>query len=118
MATLESRLQSRLLLEAPAKLPHLRLFRRNVAKVRIQNRKLSFGIKGQCDIHGIIYGGRCVEIELKAEKGVLNIHQNAWRAWCEIFHVPYLLLRPLKNEPEDETISRWIVELASIVGAW
>ena len=111
MPTLESRLQSLLLLRAPAVIPNMRLFRRNVAKVRIQNRKMTFGVKGQSDVYGIIRGGRIIELELKAANGKLSEDQLAWRAWCLDNLVPHLVLTARSYESPAVTVERWLDEI-------
>jgi hypothetical protein len=115
MPTLESRLQSLLLLRAPGRIPQMRLFRRNVAKVRVQNRKLTFGIKGQCDIYAIIRGGRHLEIELKATKGKLSEEQIAWANWCYENLVPHTVLFARSEETPEKTVERWLDELIFLV---
>ena len=112
MNPLESELQTALLLAAPAAIPHLRLFRRNVAKVRVGKRTIRFAIPGQCDLYGLVRGGRHIEVELKAAAGSLSAEQRAWRDFCQEWNVPWLLLQAGRGETVEVTVSRWLSELA------
>jgi len=114
--SLESRLQSLLLLEAPASLPNLRLFRRNIGEAKLKGGyTVSFGIKGQCDLYGYTRGGRPpLEIELKGVGGRLSTEQRAWASWCAEWGIPHIVLTAQKDESDVETVNRWIEELRAL----
>jgi hypothetical protein len=111
----ESRCQRLLLLRAPGAIPNLRLFRRNVGMAIHSGRHVHYGIKGQCDLEGIIDGGRHIELECKARNGRLNGEQAAWRDWCRTHKVPWLCLTEGKSETEEETIDRWVSEIRALL---
>jgi hypothetical protein len=112
----EITLQGLLLLRAPFALPELRLFRRNVGGGRLQGgHVVKFGIKGQCDLYGLVRGGRHLEIELKASAGELSDKQEAWRTFCDGWGVPWVALYEYPNETKEETVERWIAILRTLV---
>lgn len=116
--SLESSLQSRLLLAAPASLPSLRLFRRNIGEAKMRGGyTVSFGIAGQCDLYGYLKGGQVIEIELKAagKRVQPGSPQATWATWCAEWSVPYVVLAALKGEAEEETVGRWISELRKLI---
>lgn len=113
--SLESTLQAHLLLAAPARLPSLRLFRRNVIAVRVEERTVRAGIAGQCDLYGITRGGGHIEIELKNVGKDLNPDQKKWRAWCLEWEIPHVVLRAAKGETVEGTVERWLTELAALI---
>ncbi len=79
----ESRLQAKLLLEAPKRFADMRLFRRNVgAATMASGITVHFGIKGQCDLYGVIRGGKIIEVELKGVGKNLKPDQRNWASWC------------------------------------
>jgi hypothetical protein len=109
----ESTLQARLLALVPALLPNVRLFRRNVLKVRIEGRAMRAGIKGQCDLYGYERGGRIIELELKSLTGRQTPEQVRWAEFCRAWVVPHLVLKPVHGEEIDETVTRWCLEIAA-----
>lgn len=116
---IESDYQRLLLLEAPKRLPNIRLFPRRIAAVQIEERFVSFGIKGQADVQAILKGGQLIECELKALGGSLTPEQKVWRDFCKMWNVPWLLLKPLKGEEPEATVARWCEEIrvASLAAA-
>ncbi len=114
--TLESDLKAALLLAAPRLLPSLRLFRRQVMRVRLEDpdRTFAVGIKGQADLWGVWRGGRHIELELKNATGRLTTHQVAWQAFCRSWGVPHLVLRGRDGESTEETVRRWIIEIQAV----
>ncbi len=110
----ESVLQAKLLLEAPKRIPHLRLFRRNVVVARMENRTVRAGIKGQCDLYGYFRGSIAVEVELKAAGKSSSPEQRAWAEWCKEWRVIHAVLRAQKGESDEQTIDRWCAELAEL----
>ena len=109
--TLESTLKVALLLDAPRLLPNLRLFQRNVGAARFKSRVVKFAVAGQADLYGYWRGGRSLEIELKAAKGVMSPEQLGWEAWCHAWSVPHIVLRELAGETGESTVKRWCAEL-------
>ena len=115
----ESEYQRLLLLEAPKRLQDVRLFRRNVGAVKVaitedKTRWTRFGIPGQADLYCLVRGGKIIECEVKKLGGRLSKEQEAWRDFCQSWSVPWLLLKPLKDEATDATIARWIGEIAAL----
>ena len=111
--SLESELQTALLLAAPGRLPSLRLFRRNIGEARLRGGyTVQFAIPGQCDLYGVVRGGGHLEIEIKGLKTRVEPEQKTWAAWCAEWCVPYLLLRPEKGETVEQTVDRWCREIA------
>ncbi len=111
MAVLESDLQAAFLLAAPFALPELRLFRRNVSVIRVGDRRIKHGIKGQSDLYGYWRGGTVIELELKSLSGSIRKGQKEWAAFCQEWNVTYLVLKPLKDETIKTTVDRWCQEI-------
>lgn len=112
----ETDLLHRFIERVPHALPYVRVFRRNVLNVQtIQGFRARNGTKGQADAYALVLGGRHVEIETKAARGVMADAQIAWRAFCDTFRVPHLVLRARKGEPADATVARWIDELREMI---
>lgn len=105
--------------EAPRVLPDVRVFRRNVTNLptTIEGRtfRMRHAIKGQSDAYAIVKGGRHVELETKAARGVMRERQEAWRAFCLAWAVPHLVLRARANEAPADTVARWVEELRAVV---
>jgi hypothetical protein len=113
----ETLLQAAFLKAQPFAIPSLRLFRRNVAKVRVEGRMVSFGIKGQSDLYGVLRGGRHIELELKSATGKPRKGQKEWQAWCEAWGVLCLILKQRTGESVDETVARWLHELSEALSS-
>ena len=114
-------LMRELLYEAGRAIPHLRLFRRNILRLKMTDRRgkdrmVIAGIPGQGDLYGYIWGGRVIEIELKAKNGRLSPEQRAWRDWCQAGQIPWLCLWPWPGETREETVRRWVVVIALFAG--
>ena len=111
-----------LLYEAARAIPHLRLFRRNILRLKVveartgKDRMVIAGIPGQCDLYGIQYGGRCIEIEIKSQNGRLTPEQHAWRDWCLAGQIPWACLWPWPRETKEETVQRWVAVVALMAG--
>ncbi len=58
----------------------LRLWRANVGIAHMGNRTVSFGLKGQADLSGILPDGRRLEIEVKSDTGRQREEQLAFQA--------------------------------------
>jgi hypothetical protein len=115
----ESRLQAKLLLEAPKRFADLRLFRRNIGSATMRGGyTVAFGIPGQCDLYGVTRGGRHLEIELKSvgKRVAPGSDQDNWANWCAEWGIPYAVLTAKKNETDDEVIDRWCNEIALMLG--
>lgn len=116
--SLESQLQSALLLAAPARIPDLRLFRRNIGEAKLKGGyTVQFGIPGQCDLYGITRGGVHLEVELKGLKTPLSVEQRVWKDWCDEWQIPHIVLRAGKDETVKETVDRWCRELGELAAA-
>ena len=115
MNHLESTLQSALLLAAPGELPNVRFFRRNVGVAKMRGATVSFAVAGQCDLYGLVKGGRALEVE-RIATGTLKPDQRDWRDWCVAWSVPHIVLKAKKDETVEQTVSRWIVELRALIG--
>lgn len=105
----------KLLQAAPYALPNMRLFRRVVVNVEAkQGFRVRAGVKGQCDIYAIARGGRILEVETKARRGVLSPAQLAWQAFCLGWGVPHIVLIEKRGETPDETVNRWLGEIRAV----
>jgi len=110
----ESTIQDAFLLAAPRLLPSVRLFRRNVGVAQLTGgHVVRFGIKGQCDVYGLVRGGGHLEVELKSKTGRLSPEQQAWAKFCRSWGVPHVVLWPLAGESVEQTVARWCAELSS-----
>ena len=119
---LESDYSAALLLAAPAAIPELRLFKRQVMLVKVPTagrgpaRSVAVGVKGQSDLYGIVRGtGRHLELELKALRGVLTDDQKSWLSWCTSWGIPAAVLRPQRAETLEQTVARWCAEILVLV---
>lgn len=105
------------LAEAPKCLPTVRVFRRTI--LTRQEMKagyfVSAGVPGQCDAYAYVRGGAIIELETKAYKGRMREAQARWRAFCQEWGVPHLVLRAGKGEPAETTVARWVSELKACV---
>lgn len=115
----ETEMLMRFIAEVPKRLPHVRIFRRNIVNAVAQRGGRHFvakaGIKGQADAYAIAEGGRHVEIETKAADGRLAEEQKRWRDLMQRMRVPHLVLRMEKDETTAETLGRWIDELGAVL---
>lgn len=104
---------------APLAFPGVRVFRRNVINRVVEERGRKFalrnGIAGQADAYALVKGGRHVEIETKAARGVMRDAQWAWRSFCRDWGIPHLVLRARSDEDEEATIARWLEELGGVL---
>ena len=107
------------IVRAPLTLPNVRVFRRNiinrVATERGRKFQLRNGIKGQCDAYVLLRGGGHVELETKAARGTMREAQERWQEFCWAFDIPHLVLRARRGETPEETVTRWIDELRTVV---
>lgn len=114
----ESRLQAKLLLEAPKRFADMRLFRRNIGSATMRGGyTVNFGIPGQADLYAIVRGGRHVEIELKSVGKTLEPDQRNWASWCAEWGIPHIMLQAKKDETDEEVIDRWCGELEKLLDA-
>ncbi len=113
----ETAIQGELLKAAPFVLKDLRMFRRNILRVKIEGRVIKVGIKGQCDIYGIVRGGRHIEVEVKWIGGTLRPDQKVWRDWCIAMGVPWILLQTRAEETQEQNVARWIEELRILIAS-
>ena len=80
----------------------IRAWRNNTGSLKIDNRFVRFGLKGQADISGIMEGGRRLEIEVKTSKGVQSQAQKDYDQMITKFGGIYLLAR------DYETVKRYL----------
>jgi hypothetical protein len=115
--TLERDLKAAFLLAAPRELPTLRLFNRPVMRVQLHDpdRTIAVGVKGQCDLYGLVQGGLHIELELKTATGTLSDKQLAWQSFCRSWGVPHLMLKAIAGETVDTTVKRWCGEVGEII---
>lgn len=108
--------QRRMMLETPRYLP-VRVYQRNIINTRNEfGRRVRNGIKGQADMEVIVLGtGLHVEMEAKAVDGVMSPEQLKWQAFCQRSNIPHLVVRVLRKETPEETITRWIQELRTCI---
>lgn len=96
--------------------PRARLFRRNIIDTPVQDLhtghvwQAKAGIKGQCDVEIRMRGGMSVEVEFKAQKGKRTPEQEAWRAFCVGWGIPWVQLEALDGD-DAGTIAKWTREL-------
>jgi hypothetical protein len=110
---MESDLQALLLLRLPHRFPDLRVWRRNILKVRIGKRTMRAGVKGQADLYGYWRGGQGIELELKSAAGSSTPEQRAWAAMCQDWGVMHLVLKARRDEEPKDTVERWCDEIAA-----
>lgn len=108
--SLEGDYQRALLARASLEFRDVRIFRRNVGSIKVEDRLFRASIPGQCDLYAIDRNATHYEIELK-RFGVLNDAQKRWRDHCLAWGWPWLLLRVERSETEPQTIARWLSEL-------
>lgn len=109
-------LMRELLYESSRAIPWVRLFRRNILRLRVDDRIVISGIRGQCDLWGVFYGGGHIEVELKSQNGRLSPEQRAWRDWCLAGQIPWLCLWPWPGESSAETVQRWVEAIRLVAG--
>jgi hypothetical protein len=88
----------------------VRLFVRQVGAIKTDGRVFRAGIKGQADLYAVDRRAKHYEIEVKRFTK-LSPDQEAWKAWCSAWGVPWLLLEVRKAEMPVDTIDRWVEEL-------
>ena len=108
----ETDLLHTLILQAPHALRGIHIDRRNIINERsARGHWLRNGITGQADAFAI-YRGQHVELETKAARGALRDAQRAWRDRCLGGLCPHLVLKARAAEPPEDTVNRWIAEIA------
>ena len=121
--------------------PLVRLFRRNILDKTVQDihtgrvHQVKAALKGQADVYGFrktcqrVYSASGVvigatnglgpavpfEIEFKGERTPVSEEQKRWRAFCEDWGIPHLVLRARVGEEQEVTLLRWIDELNKLV---
>ena len=118
----EDPLMWKLIESIPFAIPGARPFRRTVHNVHAVGKtgghfRAVAGVDGQADV--VVYlkgtGGRVVEVETKARDGRLRPEQKVWRDWCAEWGVPWLCLKEGRDETPEQTVLRWLGELAALV---
>jgi hypothetical protein len=77
--------------------------------------RLRSGVAGQSDVWILVKGGRHIEVEAKAARGVMREAQERWKEFCGVWGVDHLIVRAKKGETPEETVDRWVEELRSVV---
>lgn len=104
--------------EVPRLIPNVRVFRREIVNVQTAaGFWAKAGETGQADFYALLRGGGHVEIETKNVRGRLEEDQKRWRKFCEMWGVPYLILRAKKDEAPELTARRWALELKAVVAS-
>ena len=76
--------------------PNSRIFKRNVGAVKIDNRWIKFGVRGQADLWGwIVVNDRPIhlEIEVKVKRDELKPDQEHWKNLCIENRIIYAVCR-------------------------
>ena len=73
------------ILLAVGSLPSVRCWRRDVGVATVRGRVIRYGIPGEADIDGIIWGGRRLSIEVKVGRDKLSDKQIAWKLMIQKF---------------------------------
>jgi hypothetical protein len=110
----ETDLVHALIVRAGKEFPNVRFFRRNTGKIRVGVRMFSASIRGQADIYAVAIGGRLFEIECK-KFGTLSKPQKAWKAWCDSWGIPHVVLTAKRGMGPKQTIDEWMVRLSSFL---
>ena len=111
----EDELLRMLLGVAPFALRDMRIFRRPIINGRMAAGWWArAGEPGQADAYALCRGGRHIELECKAAHGKWYAEQLAWRAFCQSFDVPYLVLRAEARELPALTVERWVHEIRKV----
>lgn len=120
----ETQLLHLMIQRAPAELPDARIFRRNVGLFRTigpatddlvpSGRLVKVGIEGQADAYALLRGGINVEIETKSAKGAMREAQLRWRAFCETWCIPHVVLKARRGAEPDAIVAEWIEELRAV----
>ncbi len=113
--TSEADLGAMLCLAFPSRFPRLLIFRRNIVNVETKEGwRARAGIRGQADYY-VMGAGVHIEVETKAHRHKWYEAQLAWRARCAELGVPYLEARAVKGEEPEQTVQRWLDEIAALV---
>lgn len=76
-------------------LPYVRLWPRVVGFD--EARQIKYGRQGECDLDGILMGGRRIGIEVKTGKGTLSNEQILWRNMIVKFGGLYVVARSVDD---------------------
>ena len=80
--------------------PDMRLWRSNTGAATYQGQRVSFGVRGQADLTGILPDGRRLEIEVKSAVGTQRSEQRDFEAMIERFNGLYILARSVADVTE------------------
>lgn len=112
----ETQLLHAFMAAAPYSIKDVFIERRNIINVETKfGQRVRNGIKGQADAFSLSPGGLHVELEAKSATGRLAEHQRKWQALCERRNIPHMVLVARHQEPNRETIARWIEELKTCI---
>lgn len=73
--------------------------------------RLRSGVAGQGDAWVLVKGGRHIEVEAKAARGVMRDAQGRWKEFCDAGWCDHLIVRARKGETPEQTVERWVEEL-------
>lgn len=77
------------------------IWRQHVGKVMGQSGHIiSIGIEGQADLGGVLFTGRCVQIEVKSETGRLREGQERWGAAMQRMNALWMVARSKEEAVE------------------
>jgi hypothetical protein len=108
------------ILRVPQALPDVLVFERPIVNATATNERgatwrVRTGVPGMSDLYVVASGGRHVEIETKALRGVLATAQQAWRLRCTELAIPHLVLRVGKGETLEACVNRWVESLRKVL---
>lgn len=70
------------------------VWRQHVGKVMSQSGHVTtIGVEGQADLGGVLFTGRCLQIEVKSETGQLREGQKRWGAAMERMNALWMVAR-------------------------
>jgi len=76
---------------------NIRVWQNNTGSIKIQNRFVSFGLKGSADILGIIKGGTFLAIEVKTGKAKQTTEQKNFELMILSFGGIYILANSVND---------------------
>ena len=79
----------------------MRLWRMNTGAIKVNDRFVKFGIKGQADLSGILPDGVRLEIEVKAEGKKQSKEQKIYQRVIERFGGVYILAYSVEEVEES-----------------
>jgi len=94
MARTEAQIQAEILIRLGEDFPKdVRAWRNNSGAIKVDDRFICFGLKGQADISGLLITGRRLEIEVKSAKGRQSKDQKNFEQMITDFQGIYILAK-------------------------